>query len=337
MRRGPAAVAALFGAVLIPAATADRPSWAQAPFAQWTPAFHMTQVVDLTPPRSDRRLVVSANGRLWLMAPGGRPRPWARGKGGYKTSIGPEAYVALSPGQAVRAAHCRFPRQAVAGLDPNASRVVMVTRDGRSRVLARMPGAGLIDGIAFDEPGRFGHRLLVTKVNQGRTALFAIDCRGRVRKLARTDLALEGGMNVAPMTFAPYAGQLIITDEYSGQIHAFAPDGHRSLVFDPGLPSGQDTGVESTGFVPPGFGAGWSAYVADRAKQPPPFTGDDQILTLDGGALVAAGVRAGDLLVAGEGASPTVAIRCEPTCVAQHVADGPATAHTEGHIVFARQ
>jgi hypothetical protein len=337
MTRGPGALAALLAGILVPAATVGHPSWAQAPVAQWTSAFRLTQVVDLTPPRADGRLVVAANGRLWLMAPGGRPRSFARRKGGYKTSIGPEAYIALSPGQAVRAAHCRFPADAVAGLDPDAGRVLIVTREGRARVLARLPGPGLIDGIAFDEPGKFGHRLLVTRVNNGRTSLFAIDCRGQTRKLSTGELAMEGGMNVAPMTFAPYGGQLIITDEYSGQIYAVAPDGRRSIVFDSGLPTGQDTGVESTGFVPPGFGAGWSAYVADRAKQPPPFPGDDQILTLDGGALVAAGVRAGDLIVAGEGAAPTIAIRCEPTCVAQHIADGPATAHTEGHIVFARR
>src|SRR5919108_5611459 len=32
--------------------------------AHWQPALHVTQVVDLTPPRTDGRLVVAANGRL---------------------------------------------------------------------------------------------------------------------------------------------------------------------------------------------------------------------------------------------------------------------------------
>jgi hypothetical protein len=102
------------------------------------------------------------------------------------------------------------------------------------------------------------------------------------------------------MTFGPSGGKLITTDEYSGHIYAVGAIGHSALVADPGLPSGEDTGTENTGFVSPGFGAGWSAHVAD-ARQPQPHPGDDSILALDGAALLAEGVRPGDLLVAVRG------------------------------------
>jgi hypothetical protein len=339
MRRSrPAVLVVLLLAVAAVTTTGDRPSWAQDSVAQWTPTFTMTQVVDLTPPRPDGRMVISANGRLSLMAPGGRARPFARSKAGYKTKVGTEAYVALSPGQVVPHAGCRFERGAVAGIDPFGASVVMVSPNGHTRRLAQLPPHGLLDGIAFDEAGAFGHRLLVTRLDNGQTALFAIDCRGRAKKLTTSALAMEGGMVVAPRTFGQYAGQLIIADEYSGGIYAISPSGGNVLVVDPGLPTGRDTGVESLGFVPQGFGAGWSAHLADRAKQPQPHPGDDTILTLDGGALLAAGVAPGDLLVAGEGGAPTIAIRCDgTTCSVQHVADGPTTSHAEGHIVFARR
>jgi hypothetical protein len=76
--------------------------------------------------------------------------------------------------------------------------------------------------------------------------------------------------------------------------------------------------------------------VADRRTPGNPHPGDDEILRLRSAALTAAGVRPGDLLVATEGGARTDAIRCGKTCRVRHVADGPAAAHLEGHVVFAR-
>ena len=154
MRRAGRAVTVLSAATLVAATTADRPSRAQDAVAQWTPAASLTQAVDVTAPRGDGRLVVVATGRLWVMAPGHAPQPFARRQDGYKTSIGAEAYIALSPGQAVPGTGCRFPAGAVAALDPLAGRVLLVARGGQTRVLARLGVTGLINGIAFDEPGR---------------------------------------------------------------------------------------------------------------------------------------------------------------------------------------
>jgi hypothetical protein len=57
---------------------------------------------------------------------------------------------------------------------------------------------------------------------------------------------------------------------------------------------------------------------------------------LTGEVLIGAGVRAGDLLVATEGGADTIAVLCRRTCAVRLIADGPAVAHAEGHIVFAR-
>lgn len=65
-----------------------------------------------------------------------------------------------------------------------------------------------------------------------------------------------------------------------------------------GLLHGGDIGVESAGFVPPGFSAGDPAYLADRFSRGNSHRGTDSILRLPGQELISAGVRAGDLLIA---------------------------------------
>ena len=144
-------------------------------------------------------------------------------------------------------------------------------------------------------------------------------------------------MEVAPAGFGRFAGQLIAPDEGSGRILAVAPSGRVRLVAASGLPAGGDIGVESVGFVPPDFTSRGSADVADRVSPGNPHPGDDAILAVSGRALFRAGVRRGDLLVATEGGAQTVAVRCRRKCSVRHVADGPAIAHAEGHLVFVRR
>ncbi len=139
---------------------------------------------------------------------------------------------------------------------------------------------------------------------------------------------------VAPASFGRFAGDLIAPDEHSGRIYAIGPDGRTQLVADSGLPHGADVGVESAGFVPAGFGAGGTALAADRLTPGNPHPGDDVVLRLGAAALNAAGVKPGDLLIAGEGGAQTDAVTCRRTCRVRYVADGPSIAHAEGHIVF---
>jgi hypothetical protein len=304
---------------------------------RWQKALHVRQVVDVTSPRGDGRMVVAANGRLGLLRPGGGGiAPFARGRSGYSTRRGPEPYVALSPGLSVAGAGCRFPRDSVYALEPSgATGVIAVSARGKARRLVRLHTPGrLLDGIAFDITGRFGHRLLVTAARGGHATVFAVDCRGHARTITHSAPEVEGGIAVAPAGFGRFGGLLIAPDERSGRIIAIAPSGHASLVAASGLPHGGDIGVESGGFVPRGFGAGSTAYLADRSSPGNPHPGDDALLALSGSALIGAGVAPGDLLLASEGGAQTVAIRCAATCSVRHVAGGPSVAHAEGHIAF---
>jgi hypothetical protein len=263
-------------------------------------------------------------------------QPFARGRAGYLNPGGEEPYLALSSGERVPSAGCTFPRQSLYVLRlQKGTGVTAVDARGEAHSFARLPGRGLENGIAFDSTGRFAHRLLVTATTGSRTAVYAVDCRGSVSTITAGAPKIEGGIAVAPHNFGRFAGDLIAPDENSGRVYAISPNGHTVLVADSGLSRGGDVGVESAGFVPPGFGATSSALVADRRTPGNPHPGDDAVLRIGGSSLIAAEVRPGDLLVATEGGAQTDAITCTgSSCHVRHVADGPAIAHLEGHIVF---
>jgi hypothetical protein len=292
-------------------------------------------VIDLTPRRGDGRFTVAAGGRLWLLRPGGEPEAFARGGGGYQTDPGPEPYLALSAAQPVAGAGCSFPSDAVYALRPTGpTGVVRIDASGAASPFADLPGV-TPGGIAFDGTGRFGHRLLVTAGVKGGTRLYAIDCAGHIDTIAAGLPTVEGGIAVAPPAFGAYGGDLIAPAEGSGRIWAFDPDGNSTLVATSPLPHGGDIGAESVGFVPPDFTAEWSAYVADRRSPGNAHPGTDSLLRLSGADLTTVDVRPGDLLVASEGGALTIVLRCTVGCVLRYIADGPPTAHVEGHIVFA--
>jgi hypothetical protein len=165
------------------------------------------------------------------------------------------------------------------------------------------------------------------------TAVLAVDCAGRVQTVAPQGPRMEGGIIVAPASFGRYGGDLIGPDEVSGRVYAIAPDGTVVTLVQPGLPVGGDIGVESTGFVPPGFGAGGFAYLSDHAEPAAKFKGTDSLLRLSGRGLIAAGARPGDLVVATEGGAQTVLVHCSGTCTVRDIAIG-LPAHPEGHIAF---
>jgi hypothetical protein len=302
----------------------------------WVPFLHVPGVVDLTGPRRDGSLTVTAAGQLFLLQPSGALRSFARGPGGYATDPGAEAYLALARRRRVPGAHCVFRRDDVYALQVTPPGVVVVDGSGQARSFAALPSGTFPNGITFDEVGRFGRRLLVTAGVNGATNVYAIDCRGGVRTVAQQAPRVEGGIAVAPRSFGRFAGQLIAPDEVGGGLVAIDARGRANTVVDSGLATGGDIGVESAGFVPKRFGAGSAAFLADRGTPGNPHPGTDSILMLAGEALIGAGVRAGDLLVATEGGADTIAVRCRATCTVRRIADGPAVAHAEGHIVFAR-
>jgi hypothetical protein len=303
--------------------------------ARWTRFAHVPAVVDLTGPRRDGSLTVAADGRLSLLHLGRPPVPFARGQDGYSTAKGPEPYLALSNAATPDGSTCSFAPDDVFAVEPKAQpAVIQINTSGQSRRLADLPAGVSPNGIVFDDVGRFGHRLLVTAAVRGGTAVYALDCTGRITTITPRGPSLEGGIVVAPSTFGAFAGDLVGADEHTGLIVAIGPAGDGRTVARSGLPSGGDIGVESIGVIP-SDPARSSAYLADRRSPGNPHPGTDSILRMTGAQLAGAGVQAGDLLVATEGGAKTVVVHCAAVCTVRHIGDGPAIAHAEGHIVFA--
>jgi hypothetical protein len=312
-------------------AAASAPASARVPRAAWHGDGHVRGVVDLSSPRVDGSVLVAAAGRLLVRSPDGGVRAFAPA---YSAPPGLEPYIVLSSGLRVAGAGCRFAPHALHALRLAGGDGIteIAPSGGRVRRFAALPGRGLENGIAFDQTGRFGHRLLVTASVSGRTTVFAIDCRGHVTVLTRSAPRVEGGVAVAPASFGRFGGDLIAPDELSGRLYAIAPGGSvRQFAVSP-TPHGQDVGVESEGFLPRRFGA---ALVADRLTRRNRHPGDDLILSLSRSALRAGGARSGDLLVVDEGGAATIAVSCKASaCHVHRIADGPPEAHIEGHVVF---
>jgi hypothetical protein len=308
-----------------------------APPAHWARFRHLPGVVDLAGPASDGSFTVAAAGRLFLLSQPGTLRPFARGPGGYTTATGPEPYLTMPAAGQVAGTRCSFPPGAIFAIQPSKPPgVMMINASGQARRFASVAGAVTPNGITADTTGRFGHALLVTARNATGTTVLAITCTGGVRTITAHAPHMEGGISVAPASFGRYGGDLIGPDESTGRVYAIAPDGTVRTLIQSRLPHGGDIGVESTGFVPPGFSAAGSAYLADRFSRGNKHPGTNSILRLPGRQLAGAGVRPGDLLVATEGSARTIDVRCAAACTVRYIAIGLAISHAEGHIVFSR-
>lgn len=313
------------------------PGGGAAPAAHWVRFRHLPGVVDLTGPASDGSFTVAAAGRLFILSRAGTLRPFARGPGGYRTAIGPEPYITRPAAGQVAGTRCDFPNGAIFAIQPDRPPgVIMIGAGGRATRFVALPTGLTPDGITADTVGRFGHALLVTARNGTGTTVLVISCTGGVHTITAHAPHMEGGMSVAPASFGRYGGDLIGPDESTGRVYAIAPDGTVRTLIQSRLPHGGDIGVESTGFVPPGFGPSGSAYLADRFSRGNKHPGTNSILRLPGRELLGAGVRPGDLLVATEGSARTIDVRCAATCTVRYIAIGLAVSHAEGHIVFTR-
>jgi hypothetical protein len=217
--------------------------------------------------------------------------------------------------------------------------IARIDTNGQASRFATLNGVDTVGGIAMDSVGSFGHRLLVSGTHDtNQTTVFGVDCNGSTTSVTTSAPLAEGGIAVAPPTFGHFAGDLVVSDENSGQVWAIDPSGAAALVTLPDLPTGGDTGVESEGFVPPGFisnGTPSFAYLADRGTPDNPFPGTDSLLRISSSVLASAGVQDGDLLIAIEGNGTTVAVRCSDTCTSFSVAEGTHGGHIEGHLALA--
>lgn len=302
----------------------------------WERWRHVAGVFDVSGPRSDGRLVVATSGHMKLASASGTVTPFAGGPQGYADDAGTEAYLAVSPGRPVAGAGCSFAPDDVfvLRLHPPYG-VTRVTAAGAAQPFATIPGVESLNGIAFDQTGRFGSRLLVTGPSHGRTVVVAVDCNGRTQVITAAAPVVEGGLAVAPAGFGPFGGDLVAPDELSGRIFAIEPGGTSRVIAASGLPTGGDIGVESVGFAPAGFTAGGDVYYADRATPGNRHPGTDTLLRLGSAPLQARGVRDGDLLAATEGGALLIAVHCggsHQSCSVIHVVTTATTAHGEGHL-----
>lgn len=298
--------------------------------APWPVWRHEQRPLDLAGPLSDGSLVLAAHGRLYTLRADGRRRLFSAA---YNRPGNAEPYIAApAPGHP----GCSFGADTVYVLRLYGGRGVVAARRGGSvRRFASITAPGLINGITFDESGRFGHRLLVT-INSGvQTTVQAIDCRGRVATITRAAPRVEGGIVVATAPFGRFSGDLIAPDEKSGRIVAIGPGGRIRLVVVSGLSFGQDIGVESEVQLP--HAGRFDALLgADRLNPGNRHPGDNAILRVSSRALRGVGVRPGDLMVATEGGARLIDVHCSARiCRAREVAVGPARAHLEGHLALA--
>jgi hypothetical protein len=81
------------------------------------------------------------------------------------------------------------------------------------------------------------------------------------------------------LSLGRFARRLIAVDELIGRIYAFKPNGRAATVATPGLPTGEDIGVEALGFVPPPKPSG-AAFLADHGVPGNPHPGSDSLLRL---------------------------------------------------------
>jgi hypothetical protein len=168
---------------------------------RWQQIANAPGALDIAGPRTDGRFVVATSGGLYLLHRDNSLAPFARAAGGYVLARG-ETYVALAQKRRVPGAGCSFRADAVFALDPvDHPGLTLIDPDGRARRFADLPSGTFLSSIAFDNVGSFGHRLLVTAVVAGRTALYAIDCRGRARVVIRDAPRVEGGAAVSSKTF----------------------------------------------------------------------------------------------------------------------------------------
>jgi hypothetical protein len=207
------------GASARPSTGVPSPTRAPTP-ARWTSYIHIDSPIDVVGPRRDGEMVVAAGGRLWLLSRAGEVRAFAPT---YHSNPGLEAYVALAdpahPG-------CSYGAGTVYAISSGKPRgIVSIAPDGIVRPFASIAAPGLIDGIAFDETGTFGYRLLVVTTHGRRSTVDAISCDGAVRRVTGSAHRVEGGVAVAPMSFGRFAGDLIASDELGGGIWAVTPSG----------------------------------------------------------------------------------------------------------------
>jgi len=126
-----------------------------------------------------------------------------------------ERYIAISPGLGTWAPNDIYVT--------DGDVVYKVTPDGLGvTTFATMTGCGNDQsGITFDHVGTFGFDMIVTCANGD---IWRVDSTGTPTRVANLGHANEGPV-VAPLSFGPLGGQILVADEDNGAVHAIANDG----------------------------------------------------------------------------------------------------------------
>jgi hypothetical protein len=131
-----------------------------------------------------------------------------------------EDYLAISPGLGGYPANYIYVVQG-----PN---IIQVSPSGGSvthfATIASLPETH--NGITFDQVGTFGYAMIIT----GSTGeVWRVSSSGAKTLVANAPSGMEGPV-VAPLSFAPYGGQIIAASELLGRVYAISPAGAVATV-----------------------------------------------------------------------------------------------------------
>jgi hypothetical protein len=140
---------------------------------------------------------------------------------GGATPFSGEVVIGVGLGQA------GFAAGAVYAGDGSSGRIDYVPASGAPSPLTTLPGvAGNVRQIFFDPGSTFGGGMLVTTTSGN---IYKVNSSGTATLLASIGADTEG-MDIASSAFGPYAGQLLVASEGTGEIHAVSPTGVVTLV-----------------------------------------------------------------------------------------------------------
>jgi hypothetical protein len=109
------------------------------------------------------------------------------------------------------------------------------------------PAAGDVRQILFDPGATFGGNMIVS-TNTGN--IYTVSSAGVVTPLVNIGADTEG-MDIAPASFGPYAGQLLVGSEGTGTLHLVSSTGVVTVVGT----AGQFPGSETVSVIPTGLDA----------------------------------------------------------------------------------
>src|SRR6476646_1650469 len=130
-----------------------------------------------------------------------------------------EKYMAIAPLSSASATPAPFTPRDLFVTDGN--KIWKVT-PGNATLFANILGCSVDhSGITLDHTGNFGYNMIVTCENGG---VWKVDGNGNRTPIASLPGEAEGP-GVAPLSFGPYGGQILVADEANGQVHAISNTG----------------------------------------------------------------------------------------------------------------